>query len=318
MSGFAQSRRALLGAGFLCLVQASHAVDVHWATNSNAFFENPAAWTGGFVPGPLDRPVFAAPGAGYTVSFASDPFTAGILVQQSTATLDLLDHAYNYDGFLQVTNGGSLTWRNGLVLGSNDVRIGGSGPLSSMTVGQSASVAVPSVLVGHLSPGLLTVQTGGFLATSLLQAGYVSNQEGRVLIDGGRANSERTFLGGSEVCNPFCNVGVGPGKLEVINDGRFTTGILSLGKNGNAQVTVSSRGILDATSITLSQLGTASIVVDGATLRGGNTMIDASRRAPPLRPDRSRSRAVRMPSSTVCRSARTATCPSRRSTPTAA
>ena len=224
MSGFAQSRRALLGAGFLCLVQASHAVDVdvHWATNSNAFFENPAAWNTGSVPGSLNRPVFATPYSGYTVFFASDPFTAGILVQQSTATLDLQDHTFNYDGFLEVTGGGSLTWLNGLVLGSNSVFIGGSGPLSSMTVGQSATVAVPSVFVGRLSPGLLTVQTGGFLETSLLQFGYVSNQEGRVVIDGGRVNAERTFLGGSETCVPFCNVGVGPGKLEVINGGRFT------------------------------------------------------------------------------------------------
>jgi hypothetical protein len=276
MSGFAQSRRALLGAGFLFLVQAAHAADVSWATNSNAFFENPFAWNGGFVPGATDRPVFAAPYSGYTVSFSSDPFTAGILVQQSAATLDLQDHTYNYDGFLEVTNGGSLTWRNGLVLGSNSVFIGGTGPLSSMTVGQSASVAVPSVFVGRLSPGLLNVQTGGFLETSLLQTGYVSNQEGRVVIDGGRANAERTFLGGSETCVPFCNVGVGPGRLEIINGGRFTTGTLSLAKNGNAQVTIGSQGILEASSITLSQLGTASIVVDGATLRGGNTVIEAS------------------------------------------
>jgi hypothetical protein len=283
MTTFARCRQALLGVALLSTFCGAQAADAKWNTNERREFHDPFAWLNFAIPGASDRAVFAAPFSGYTVSFGDSASTAGILVSDSATTFDLSFMDYFVDGFTDVSDGGHLTVRTGLMLLSNSVNVGGGPALSALTISTDATISGPAVFIGRSGPGLVTVGRSGRLETGLVQAGYSGSNQGRLLVDGGVADTQRAYFGGSETCVPFCNVGVGPGTLDVINGGTFTTQVLLLAKNGNAVVNVNG-GSLTAASITIAQLGNGSITVQsGGSLRAGSIGIEAAE-PPPFSP----------------------------------
>lgn len=268
-------RQALLGIALLSTCTSPRAADVAWGGASGDFYD-PAAWLAMSVPAPFDRAVFLAASGSFTVGFSAPAETAGFLVTHSDATFDLSGNDYFVYGAAEVSGGGRLGVSNGFMLASGDLLVGG-GTLSTLSFFSRSAFSGPATYVGLAGPGRLTIGATASFETGLLQAGYVLNRTGIVVVDGGNASAQRTFLGGSEVCNPFCNVGVGPGQLSVINGGRFDAGALNMGKNGNAEATVSSAGLLTASTITLSQNGNASLTAqNGGTVRAASLGIEAA------------------------------------------
>jgi hypothetical protein len=273
-------RPALAGIALLSVCGAAAAKDVFWNGVTGDFYDF-TAWSSGEVPTPADRAVFSAGVLRYTVGFSASAETAGFLVTRPGTTFDLGANDYFVFGVGEVSGGGNLDIENGFMLASDSLFVGG-GTNSSLSFVRRAAFAGPAVYVGHAGPGRLSIEGTATFETGLLQAGHVLGRAGTVIVDGGVGGAQRTFLGGSEVCNPFCNVGVGPGELSVINGGRFDAGALSMGKNGNAAATVSSNGLLTASTITLSQGGNASLTVrDGGTVRATSLGIEAATAATP-------------------------------------
>lgn len=274
-------RRALLGAFLLSSVCRVHAADVLWFTNDSRDFHDPAAWLGGAPPLTHDRAVFGAPFSGYTVSFAEGVTTAGLLFSTGAVTFELSGVDYFAEGATDVADGASFTVRDGLMLMSDSIFVGGGASLSSLTLGARATISGPAVFIGRNGPGLVTVGPGGRLETGLIQGGYWTTNQGRLVVDRGEVDTDRAYFGGSETCDPFCNVGVGPGRLEVLNGGRFSTQVLSLGKNGNALVDVYNGGTLTAADVTIAALGSGSIVVQsGGSLQATRITIEAAQGNP--------------------------------------
>jgi hypothetical protein len=281
MTAISRCCKALLGVSLLSFVCGAHAADVLWFTNDSLEFHDPAAWLGSAPPLTHDRAVFGAPFSGYTVGFSEAVTTAGLLFSTSAVTFDLSGADYFAEGVTDISDGAEFTVRDGLMLMSDSIFVGGGSSLSSLTLGFRATISGPAVFIGRNGPGLVTVGPGGRLETALVQAGYWTSNEGRLLVDHGVVETNRAYFGGSETCDPFCNVGVGPGRLEVVNGGSFSTQVLSLGKNGNAQVDVNTAGTLTATDITIAAFGSGSITVQsGGSLQANSIAIEAVQGTP--------------------------------------
>ncbi len=214
---------------------SSEANDIRWRNSSGGTLSSPANWTGGVVPGGSDYAHFGLSSGmfglpNYTVSFTANATNLGLVVEDDSVTFDLNSHVYTTTQFDAVSVGtvphsifnagfGALTITDGIVSVpfQSEFAVGavanGTGALTVSTGG--LIIGDPSLEIGQLGTGTLTIQNNGDILTDRTHIGFNAGVTGTATITGAGSSltAVEVFVGSS-----------GTGTMNISSSGRVDVG----------------------------------------------------------------------------------------------
>lgn len=252
-------RRPAVALAAALLLTPAGAADIAWLGDDGDFFD-PGAWQGGRVPSEFDRAVFNA-AVGSFVYVSSRAYTAGLAVLAGNTTVKLEFNDWFVNGDVDVQTG-RIELQQGLMQSSGRVWVNDAGTLH---LGAGSELSAPTLDVAGARLATLRVADDGRLSVQQIQVG--TSYSGLLDIDGGAASAQRSVIGES----------FGEGALTVRNGGYFDAGQLSLARSGHATVDIRSGGVLQASTITMTEQNQFArlTVGDGGTLRAQQLFMEA-------------------------------------------
>src|SRR5688572_12382892 len=147
-------------------------VDRSWTNGAGGTFTVASNWTGGTVPGAIDRAFFSLDDPGYTVTFVASVATDELHVPNDNVTFNLVGtrtYTLNDAAISAIIGSGGgrglLELGSGTLLCTGGARVGdGTGSIGRVTVDagilSTAGVGSQSLIVGSLGDGGVAVLAG--------------------------------------------------------------------------------------------------------------------------------------------------------------
>jgi len=284
---------------FFAFAAESDAANRRWNNGTGSFvFNTPGNWQGGgTAPGLLDVAQFGIsaalfPAGPYTVSFNNNATNQALHIEDDLVTFNLNSRVYTLSAATGMVVGnqstwpGSLTVTNGTITstsGSNFDVGAAANRSGTLIVGANGLISgSPSLNIGKLSAGTLTVQVDGDISTTgTTTIGVGDGITGTATIFGNGAAGSATLVTGAlnvgSIGDGTVNVQFG-GLLQNSGNARLGTGSLLTGRGTavvnvmNAGSTWNSLGLLE-----VGDGGTGQVNVTlGGTVTGVDTVIGAS------------------------------------------
>lgn len=263
-----------------CSMRPADAAERFWITTLGGAFGSTTNWSataggggGASVPAASDNANFTINSI-YTVTFAANTTTAGLLSGVGTTTFDLNANTYTVTGATGTTIGatvnqtGRLTVTDGILAvdtATDRIHVGATGATGFLTIstgGQLGNGTIdPNIIIGNGGTGTLSIDDNGRADLGFLSLGQVANSTGTTTVAGPNA-----VLDASDVVN----VGLaGTGTLTIQNAGRMSSAGATtigsvLGSNGTANITGAGSYWNQVGGVTIGSSGDAGLTVQAA------------------------------------------------------